>query len=216
MSQKPHLCTTVVPAHEIYVDQTLNFTIQGEWQLPIDYQIYTDRSRSPKYITITGMVNEVEGFSLCCGISVLDCENWNHLKRYVLPKTGEEVFEKSAQQEYIGNVDCEMIIMVKESSCKSCFKSQRIERKKINRKKKVLATPAKRNASVTMTSPERLMLIIRGQRNENREFQQEITLLQKSLDDASVPVATELHNDFQEIFKNSCRELNPFHEVILG
>ena len=47
------------------------------------------------------MVNEVEGFSLCSGISVLDCENWNHLKRHVLPKTfqpptGEEVFEKSA------------------------------------------------------------------------------------------------------------------------
>ena len=67
-----------------------------------------------------------------------------------------------------------------------------------------------------MTSPERLLLIIRGQRNENRELQQEITLLQKLLEDASVPVATELHNDFQEIFRNSCREVNPFVKLFWG
>ena len=78
--------------------------------------------------------------------------------------------------------------MAKESSCKACFKSQITERKKIKRKKKVLVTPAKLNAPVTMTSPERLLLTICGQRNENRELQQEITLFQKSLEDASVPV----------------------------
>ena len=112
------------------------------------------------------LIYEVEGFSLCCGISVLECENWNHLNRHVIPKTfkppttGEEVFEKSAQQEYIRNVDCEMIIMMKESSCNACFKSQMIERKKTNRKKRVLDTPAKPNAPVTMTSPERLLLTV--------------------------------------------------------
>ena len=165
----------VVPSHEIYVDQTLNFTILiYGWQLPINHQIYTEHSRSLKYIAITRMINEVEGFILCCGISVLDGENWNHLKRHVIPKTFHfpigEVFEKCAQQEYIRNVDCEMILMARESSCKACFKSQITERKKINRKKKVLATPAKLNAPVTMTSPERLLLTIRGQRNENREL----------------------------------------------
>ena len=94
----------------------MNFTIRVYgWQLPIDHQIHTDHSGSLKYITITRMINEVEGFSLCCGISVLDCEHWNYLKRHIIPKTFqpptcEEVFEKSAQQEYIRNVDCEMII----------------------------------------------------------------------------------------------------------
>ena len=63
-----------------------------------------------------------------------------------------------------------------------------IERKRTKRKKRVLDTPAKPNAPMTLTSSERLLLTIREHRNENRELQQEIILLQKSLEHASVPV----------------------------
>ena len=208
----------LIPSHEIYVDQLLHFTIRiFAWQLPVDHLLYTDHERSMVNITISRLLCTIETHSTCSGISVPNIKDWTHVNKHIMPKAfhptiAEEKFETVRQLEIIRSVNCEMLLK-EDGCCRNCVIFKMAENKKINRKKKVMATPAKLHAPVTMTSPERLLLTIQGHRKEKKDLQQEISLLRKSLDEQSVQVTAELHNDFQSIFEQCSRDINPFMKL---
>ena len=208
----------ILPSLEVYVDESLKYTIRVfGWQLPIEHQIYGDYLRSMENVTISHLLAIIEEYVLCTGISLPNPEDWSHINRHVIHKVfhlskSGDVYQKTAQLEYLRSGSCEMLVKA-DSSCNNCMKFKIAESKQIKRKKKNLATTANLNAPITMTSPERLLLTIREYRNENRHLQDEILILKKALDNASVPVNEKLHADLQDIFKNCSRNLSPFMKL---
>ena len=82
----------VVPKFEIYVDDSLHFTILVfGWLLPDTHQIYKDHLRSIWYITLSSLMQELDLFNLCKGIP--DCiSSSDQLKKHVIYKSFQQEF----------------------------------------------------------------------------------------------------------------------------
>ena len=95
------------------------------------------------------------------------------------------------------------------------------ERKFINKKQKLQATPARKKAPVSLTSPDRILLTLRQQREENASLQDEICKLKNEISSSAVHVDQNLHNDLQSILSETLekaknqRKISPFMELFL-
>ena len=77
-----------------------------------------------------------------------------------------------------------------------------------------MLTPAKLNAPVSATAPEKIVLTLRQQRNDIKDQKVKIEELQYEIKKHSGTVTPDLHNDLQDIF-NNCdkRKISPFMKL---
>ena len=146
----------VVPKFEIYVDDSLHFTILVfGWLLPDTHQIYKDHLRSIWYITLSSLMQELDLFNLCKGIP--DCiSSSDQLKKPVIyksfqPHFNDKIIDNSDmvlsdesdefvdinnnnQVEFTHSIDCYILDKLGNESCSACMKCAS-RKKEIKQKK---------------------------------------------------------------------------------
>ena len=88
------------------------------------------------------------------------------------------------------------------------FKSQ------VNLKKAVLTAPAKLNAPVRFTSPDKSKLTLQQKRSKCKQLEREIFNMRKALDSDSKKVSSKLSSAFQKLFAPfNEKEIPPFMKL---
>ena len=88
------------------------------------------------------------------------------------------------------------------------FKSQ------VNLKKAVLTAPAKLNAPVRFTSPDKNKLTLQQKRSKCKQLEREIFNMRKALDSDSKKVSSKLSSAFQKLFAPfNEKEIPPFMKL---
>ena len=89
------------------------------------------------------------------------------------------------------------------------FKSQ------VNLKKAVLTAPAKLNAPVRFTSPDKSKLTLQQKRSKCKQLEREIFNMRKALDSDSKKVSSKLSSAFQKLFAPfNEKEIPPFMKLV--
>ena len=104
--------------------------------------------------------------------------------------------------------------MSSDNPCKSCHEENIKFNKEISYKKSVLTTPAKLNAPIKFTPPNRIKLTLQHKRLECKQLEEQISIIKKALDHESHIVNPELSNDFQKSFPQSDeKDVPPFMKM---
>ena len=121
------------------------------------------------------------------------------------------------QDEYFKPKSCKLLVLLSENICKN-YHAENIKCKsEVNFKKAVLIAPAKLNAPVKFTSPERIKLTLQQKTIECKQLKREISNMRKALDRDSKKVSSKLSSDFQKLFLKGNEFIKPIiYEIILG
>ena len=209
MFDKVHSC----PQLEIYVDTTLSFTIRNySWSLPDDHEIYKAYKRSVKNITLSSLISILSSYDVCCGVSDSSLFQSVHLKKHIISKHFTLFSDESPlqQTEYHRSPDC-ILLKSNEGICEHCNNHMKKADKSLKRSALAITVPAKLNAPISLTSPERLKLTIQNYRIENKSLKLQISKLQEELSKSSTPVSSELSSDLVTIMSNADQsKISPF------
>eukprot|EP00795_Rhopilema_esculentum_P012648 gene12648-3355_t len=199
-----HHKTYILPMFEIFIDSSLSFTVRVHgWLLPDDHLIYKENLRSVRHLTLSRLMLLLEGHDFCQGIEQLSMHLSSTVK-HVLPKHfdmfSNEEGVRLCQDEVKRSINCELLITDNDRNmCLFCEQQTKCEVRK-ERAKEASLIPAKLNAPVTVTNPQRLKLTMQQLRNENADLKTEIEIVKQQLEKASVPVQKHLDKDLQDIF----------------
>ena len=186
----------IVPIFEIYADETLTFYIRAYlWKLPINHIIYTEYSQS---------LNKYYCFKsskfLSLGSSTSFIQHSTLLR----------------ETKYYRSSSCRIMVKTK-SMYVDCIQFEGKDKKHTKRKAAKLATPAKLNAHVKFTSPERLKLTIQGYRLQNKSLTDQLVEMRNEIKKHSLAVTNGFNKDFISIMSNADKSKLPqFYEIILG
>ena len=86
------------------------------------------------------------------------------------------------QEEYFRSKSCELLVLLSENICKNYHAVNIKFKSEVNFKKAVLTAPAKLNAPVTFTSPDRIRLTLQQKTLECKQLEREISNMRKALD----------------------------------
>ena len=163
----------------------------------------------------------VDTFILCAGVNNTNITK-SAFQRHVIPKTfisfntmDDDVDEQSRVDETIFYRAESCNLLSTKIVCDICHHLEYIETKSYQKKKCNMLTPAKLNAPISATEPQKIVLTLRQQRNEIKDQNVKIEELQNEIKKHSVIVSADLHTDLQDIF-NKCdkRKISPLMKLL--
>ena len=106
------------------------------------------------------------------------------------------------------------LLLSSDNPCKSCHEENVKFNKEINYKKSVLMAPAKLNALINFTSPDRIKLTLQQKCLECKQLEEQISNRKKAFNNDSHIVSPELSPDFQKLFSQSNdKDVPPFMKL---
>ena len=148
---------------------------------------------------------------MCLGVNNIEC---NSLNIHSLPSEIDidNILNIPNQaKNYKRTNDCEMLIS-NGMNCKNCTKFV-IQYEKQNRAKEaILKTPAKRNAPLKKTHPNRVQLALKDERTKSAELQKTIEKMKKEIQSKSVQVCDTLGKDFEKMMSENL-DASPFMKL---
>ena len=201
--------TYVIPKFEIFVDQSLSFTLRVfGWTLNDDHDIYEKFQKSLCKVTLSNLIIEIERSIFCEGIGIPDPNKVLSFQKHCLPKKfnfvefqENSVKSRTCEDIFYRSSNCPLLLpSLSRSCCSSCHSSVL---KFQNESKQNIATqnkPAHLNAPVKFTSPERIKLTLQGHRLKCKQLEKELFVMRDALEKQSTVVSQELSNDLQSIF----------------
>ena len=115
-------------------------------------------------------------------------------------------------KEYFRDPYCQVLVS-KEGICRECQDAQRIVDKLNNNKKSRLKTPAKPNAPVSATHPERLKLTLQSQHLQVKQLEERLEEMRIELHKSSIPVNESLDKDILHIMCQKGKDMSPFMQL---
>ena len=199
-----------LPVTEIYVDDSLGFTVRVfGWLLPEDHEIYLENRRSVKNITLSNLIKLLECQEVCSGLDhkVAVKANAQLLKHCAAKKFSlffDEAHQPLSETVFFRPPSCEIMTSeVTENKCNVCFRLQNKETKKFQNISKDELLPAKPNAPVSNTNPERIKLALQEYRIENKALKSELETMKKEIETKSLPVSDSLNSDLEVIMSSA-------------
>jgi len=188
--------THIIPKYEVTVNNNLDFYILVyNWLVPETNYIRLTYNSSMKNVTLSSLINEVTKLKICSGVNYKSDVIISHSVPKKFVETNEGPVRNS---EFFRPKNCE--VLSSDGICKTCLgknkQHHRYEIKKLEKQQE----PAKANAPLSLTSPDRLKLTVKGLRIENKELKHEISKLQKEL---TVPTSESLSNDLKSIMSGA-------------
>ena len=141
-----------------------------------------------------------------------------YIKKHVIPKSFSfhQYCENLSgprfhQDEYFRSVKCKLLVAADNQICSPCSSDFINLRYEHNCKEARLLLPAKLNAPISQTNPDRLKLKIQGYRLECKQLKTRLVELKESLETHSKPVELQLNQDFISLF-SGCdqKDVPPF------
>ena len=199
----------MVPHFKVIINESLAFTvIVFGWPLPVDHDIYKLNCRSIQNITISELLKSICSLSLCPGLH--DVKSKDLVAHVIIcePDLQTESDIPIKTESYERSKTCN-ILLNQGGVCISCEKNS-IKQKKV---KQNLLKPAHRNAPLSKTNPERIILSLKQQRKENKDLQNKIKMMEREISSNSVIVDEELGLDFQKIMSENDKNITPFMKL---
>ncbi|XP_022799506.1 uncharacterized protein LOC111337464 [Stylophora pistillata] len=198
----------VLPTTEIIVADSLTFTVKVYGcYLPEDHPIYMKYRRSERNITISRLVDELEGYIICCGVELNDSD-CSKLLHHVIPTcsdSGESDSEQFPHKGYWRAKGC--LIYASDSVCPEC--KEHAAQKAKPRQSGTLK-PAHVKAPVSVTDPRRIKLTLQEQRLRCSELEHQLDEMRNELKKSSINTDHELGNDFAKLFSSADKDVAPF------
>ena len=165
-------------------------------------------------------IAELNKLTLCDGIETPDPVKALHFTKHVIPKTfnfflykKQSVKTNPHQLQYNRSHSCYLLLQ-KSSHCKDCQSLNVRVTSEINRKNVNLAVPAKLNAPVKFTSPERVKLALQQERLQCKQLEAEMLKMKSSITNCAEPISNQLSDDFKSIFSGAdAKDVPPFMKL---
>ena len=201
----------LIPKFEIFIDQSLSFCLRVfGWMLSEDHELYSQYDRSFLNVTLSNFINDLDKLILCDGIATADLSRELNFQKHVIPKRfnfshyQQLLFKpRSHQDEYYRSDKCKLLLSnhsTSNISCSLCYSSHQKSNFQKNRKVAILNQPAKLNAPIKFTSPERLKLTLQDHRLKCKQLENELSKMRVAIEKHSEPVDAKLNEDFQALF----------------
>ena len=202
----------LIPKHEIFVDVSLSFTVRTfGWMLTEDHELYSTYDRSFLNVTLSNFINHLMQFNLCNGIATPDPGKVLDFQKHVIPKKFDYVASQKLsnkprkwQDEYFRSNHCKILNHSSTSQvCSSCLSAFQKFSFQNNRKLAVMNQPAKLNAPIKFTSPERIKLTLQDHRLKCKQLEEELSKMRSEIEKKSEVVDPTLNEDFKTLFSGS-------------
>ena len=109
-----------VPKFEIYVEESLNFTVRCLlWSVPVEHELYSRYKQSVKHITLSNLVSCLSSYKLCPGLAYQfagGCIERTVPRIFTLNKTPSPLF----QTNYYRSSSCQVLISKGVEKCSAC------------------------------------------------------------------------------------------------
>ena len=211
--------TYVLPKFEIFIDQSLSFSLRVYgWMLNEDHELYAMYNRSFLNVTLSNFIQQLENYVLCDGIITPDPNKEHSFQKHIIPKVFEycdyqqlQFKPRLHQDEYYRSITCKLLLTginpTEKNICSPCCSLHQKFISERNHKVAVLNQPAKLNAPIKFTSPERIKLTLQDHRLKCKQLEQEVSKMRIALEKHSESVDPQLNEDFQTIF-SGCDKAN--------
>ena len=201
----------------------MNFTLRVfGWMLNNDHTLHNKYKQSFYNISLSNFIQEIEQHSLCIGITQPDHNSIINFQKHVIPRkfdfstfrhNNTNQCSRLNQDEFNRSQNCDVLVINKDTPCESCCKFNQKCIYDNNRKQNKLNEPAKLNAPIKNTRPERLKLTIQNHRLQNKQLQDEINKMKTCIENNNQPIDGELNKDFISLFSNTKENIPPFMKL---
>ena len=172
-----------------------------------DHEIYLMFNRSFLNVTLSNFIHQLKEFILCDGITVLDPNKELNCQKHVLSKKFDfnayqlmDFKPRLCQDEYYRSNSCNVLVKPGINSCSHCHLSTQKFITEKHRKITVVNQPAKLNAPIKFTSPERIKLTLQDHRLKCKQLENELAKMRSAIENHSETVDIELNKDFRTIY----------------
>ena len=202
----------MIPKFQLVIDSELRYTlIVFGWSLLDDHIIYKEFERSLENVTVSNLVNRIEQFKLCKGVT----KSCDDLHYHAIPYqvTSQEQLQFPAKSVVYNRPKRCLVLKESDGQCENCMKIENRTAKEVQRKGKNLCIPAKPKAPVSATHPTRLKLTLQQQRLKCSQLQKEIEEMRLAINSSSVSVDPKLDQDVKGIISTEGSKMSPFMKL---
>ena len=125
----------------------------------------------------------------------------------------QENISPLCQTKWYRSPSCHVLNILPDVKWPECLKSETKEKLSLKRKRDNMMLPAKPNAPVSLTSPERLKLALHSYRLENKTLKEEISKMKEEISNNSMPVDVDLGRDLVTIMTENKKDVPPFMKL---
>ena len=214
LSSSPSYLTAVfmdgvhlVPKFEIYVFDNLTFSVcVFMWNLPSTSIVYRDNSQSFQFTTLSNFIALLTSHDICPGINLDNAIKYSFIQHNVpkiyLPSSSNIDISVSRlhQTEYFRAESCQFLLLplsLSPSPCLSCSSLLKKETTSLKRKADNLLVPAKPNAPIKFTAPDKVKLTLQNYRIENKLLKSDLERMKELIVENNVKVNDDLNNDLK-------------------
>ena len=196
----------MIPLYEILIKEDLTYIVfVYGWRLPNDNLLYQSLGNSMRKITVTNIVSMLKELHLCDGFEQKDLSCLPVVEIHSIPYhkhlNSSEPFKSKT---FFRCLSCKLLISnADEKICCICMNKLKSISKDENEKLKKSQLPAKLNAPVSLTSPERIKATLQSLRVDKRQLQLE----NQQLKDRLQAMEVELHKNSLTIDDTLCNDL---------
>lgn len=190
-----------VPAKfEINVNKDLKLKILCyNWLIPEQNELIKKHESSMKNTTLSTLLYEIENMKICEGVSYKTDKIISHS----IPKVNAPCQHPDPISYTTFNRPSECLLLSGQNQCFTCAQKYQQHLQYLKRKESKRKEPAKPNAPVSLTSPDRLKASLQSYRIENKELKNQISKLQNELKKSSVKTSDSLNKDLVSIMSSA-------------
>ena len=199
------------PTINILVDNDLYFIVSiYARHLPDDHEIYKEYFRSMSNVLVSQFLFEVTSFNICPGIDLIS-ESGSYMLHFV-PQAATTECGQPKPKVFKRSSNC-FLLVKKQNLCESCNSLL----KRVGKKEKQLSfrlkAPAKRNAPLSKTSHERVILALKQERLKCSELEAKIKKMKQEIENKYVPSDKEISEDISKIMAENLGQATPFMKL---
>ena len=180
------------------------------WRLPNKHEIYSQYNGPLKNITLSNIIKTLLNYYVCTALSNSFAGSFlEHSVPKIFSLTQENI-SPLCQTKWYRSPSCQVLNMLPGVKCSECVKSETTEKLSLKRKRDDIMSPAKPNAPVSLTSPERLKLTLQSYRLENKTLKEEISKMKEEISKNSMPIDVDLGRDLVTLMSENKKDVPPF------
>ena len=199
----------LIPKYCVKVDDSLDFTITVfNWPLPDDHIIYKTYRRSFRNVFISDLLREIEGFNLCTGVN----DAIESSKLHCIPvEIDENSISPVMSREMHRDQSCYLLATA--SICQNCENMVKKDSASKAKSEKNSKIPARPNAPLSHTNPQRIVLALKEQRIECKKQKTIIERLETAIANNGVDVENGLGAFVMDTMQKNGETLTPFMKL---
>ena len=194
----------IVPKYELFIKEDLKFScVVYGWLLPENHELYMKYNRSVKRITVTSLLNEICRYLLCEGADIKQVKSFDDVINHVIPLEEDNQPNSIHVKEVQRSKKC--VVLYFDSTlnhfplCKEAIKKQQLKDKRFA---KNIKTPAKPNAPLSNTHPEKVKLGLLNERIKCLQLEKDIAQMKSEIKLSGITLSPDLSNDVKIMNEN--------------